>query len=164
MNIGIADLEKDIDEIINITNKAFFRTPDADLSNWFSFSEMKKMVDQNTGLCLKAIDENNKIIGMICAQQESLINGKEGKEKWVIVITAVDPNESGKGTGSKLLEKLEEILKKREIKKLFVYTNKEDEKVINFYKQNNYEDAGWIKDYQYGQRNSAIFLLKYLQN
>lgn len=45
---------------------------------------------------------------------------------------------------------------------MFVYTNKDDEQVINFYKKNNYEDAGYIKDYQYGKNNSAAFLLKYL--
>jgi len=161
MNITIVDLEKDINELISVTNKAFWATPDADLSNWFSFEEMKKMIDQNTGLCLKAVD-NNKILGMIYAQQESLINGKEGKEKWVIVITAVDPENSGLGIGSNLLKELEKILNDRKIKKLFVYTNKDDTQVINFYKQNDYEDAGWINDYQYGQGNSAVFLLKYL--
>ena len=45
---------------------------------------------------------------------------------------------------------------------MFTYTNKTDEKVINFYRKNGYEDAGWIKDYQYGKDNSAAFLLKSL--
>ena len=45
---------------------------------------------------------------------------------------------------------------------MFVFTNKEDKKVINFYKKNGYKDAGWVKDYQYGKNNSAIFLLKYI--
>lgn len=161
MNITVVDLEKDINELISVANKAFLTTPDADLSNWFSFEEMKKMINQNTGLCLKAVDDN-KILGMIYAQQESLINGKEGKEKWVIVITAVNPKNSEQGIGSNLLKELENVLNNRGIKKLFVYTNKDDTQVINFYKQNDYEDAGWIKDYQYGQGNSAVFLLKYL--
>ncbi len=164
MDIIIADIEKDIKDLINVATKAFCATPDSDLSDWFSFSEMEKMINQNTGLCLKAVGDENQIIGMIYAQQESLINGKEGQEKWVIVITAVDPSETGKGIGSKLLEELENSLRQRKIKKIFVYTNKGDEKVVNFYKQNDYEDAGWIKDYQYGQGNSAVFLLKYLQD
>ncbi len=45
---------------------------------------------------------------------------------------------------------------------MFTFTNKEDERVINFYRKNGYEDAGWVKDYQYGKNNSAVFLLKYL--
>jgi ribosomal protein S18 acetylase RimI-like enzyme len=163
MDIVVVDLKKDINELVDVANKAFLKTSDSDLTDWFSFPEMIKGINQNIGLCLKAVDKN-KIIGMIYAQQESPVNGKESQEKWVIVITAVDPSESNKGTGSKLLEKLENILRERKIKKLFVYTNKDDQQVINFYKQNNYEDAGWIKDYQYGEGNSAVFLLKYLQN
>jgi len=163
MEITVIDVSKDILELKNLVNKSFASTPDSDLSDWFSFEEMIKNINQNIGLCLKAVD-NNQIVGMIYAQQESLINGKEGKEKWVIVITAVDPENSGQGVGSSLLEKLEDILREKKIKKLFVYTNKTDERVIDFYRQNNYQDAGWIKDYQYGENNSAVFLLKYLQN
>lgn len=162
MNIITVDLKKDIDGLINIANKAFSATSDSDLLDWFSFPEMIRAIDQNIGLCLKAVNENNEIIGMIYAQQESVINGKEGQEKWVIVITAIDPNETDKGIGSKLLEELENTLRQRKIKKLFVYTNKDDQRVISFYQKNGYEDAGWIRDYQYGQGNSAIFLLKYL--
>ena len=58
--------------------------------------------------------------------------------------------------------RVEKEIKLLGCKKLFVFTNKEDERVINFYKKNGFSDAGWIKDYQYGQNNSAVFLLKYL--
>lgn len=163
MKITLVNLEKDIDELMSVANKAFSSTPDSDLTDWFSFEEMIKNINQNVGLCLKAVGDKNKILGMIYGQQESLVNGKEGQEKWVIVITAVDPGKSNKGIGSELLEELENNLRQRKIKKLFVYTNKGDEKVVNFYKQNGYEDAGWVRDYQYGLGNSAVFLLKYLQ-
>jgi len=162
MNIAIADPTKDIEELTIVAQKAFLVTPDSDLSNWFSFHEMVNTINENHGLCLKAISDNGSIVGMTYAQQESLINGKEGKEKWVIVIVAVDPNNSGQGIGSLLLKELEKIVSQRGVTKMFVYTNKGDDKVINFYKKNNYEDAGWIRDYQYGKGNSAVFLLKHL--
>jgi len=162
MKIIIANPIKDIKDLTNIAQKAFLNTSDSDLSNWFSFSEMTKAIAENYGLCLKAISDDGSTIGIIYAQQESLINSKEGKEKWVIVLTAVDPKEVGKGIGSLLLKELEKQVFKKGISKLFAYTNKGDSEVINFYKKNGYEDAGWIKDYQYGKDNSAVFFLKYL--
>ncbi len=45
---------------------------------------------------------------------------------------------------------------------MFIFTNKDDDQVVNFYKKCGYKDAGWIKDYQYGKGNSAVFLLKHL--
>lgn len=163
MNISIVDLNKDIEELRKVAQNAFSTTPDSDLSDWFSFTEMIKAINENHAICLKAIDDNSHIVGIIYAQQESLINGKEGEEKWVIVLAAVDSQESGKGIGSMLLKKLENLLLQKGVLKIFVYTNQGDEKVINFYKKNEYQDAGWIKDYQYGKGNSAVFLIKYLK-
>jgi ribosomal protein S18 acetylase RimI-like enzyme len=161
MNVAVADINKDLDGLRTIASKAFSNTPDSDLSDWFDFNEMIKAIDEDRVLCIKA-EEDGSIVGMTYAQQESIVNGKEGREKWVIVIAGVDPDHSGKGIGSSLLKELENQLTKRGILKLFVYTNKDDQGVINFYKKNGYQDAGWIKDYQYGRGNSALFLLKYL--
>lgn len=163
MQIIPIDISTDLEAVRNVAIKAFGDTPDASLDQWFSFSEMEKAIKENRGLCLKAIADNEKVVGMLYAQAENPINGKEGLEKWVIVIAAVDPNEEGKGIGSAMLREIEEQAKRRNILKMFVYTNKNDEGVINFYKKNNYEDAGYIRDYQYGKDNSAVFLLKYLQ-
>lgn len=99
---------------------------------------------------------------MTFAQQESPVNGQESKEKWVIVIAAVTPEYTRQGVGSALLKALEEYVARTGANKLFVFTNNDDEQVISFYHHNNYEDAGWIKDYQYGRGNSAVWLLKYL--
>jgi len=99
---------------------------------------------------------------MIYAQQENPINGKEGLDKWVIVIAAVKAGVTGSGIGSGLLKTMEEHAREQKASKMFVYTNKDDDKVIHFYQKNGYEDAGWIRDYQYGRGNSAVFLLKYL--
>ena len=162
MNILAIDLDKDLAAVRAVAEKAFSETPDSALNEWFDFAYMEKMIKEERGLCLKAVTDENKIAGMIFALQESPINSKAGIEKWVIIIAAVDPEYTGKGTGSLLLEKLEEMAKTRGVKKMFTYTNKTDEKVINFYRKNGYEDAGWIKDYQYGKDNSAAFLLKYL--
>jgi ribosomal protein S18 acetylase RimI-like enzyme len=100
---------------------------------------------------------------MIYAQQENPINGKEGTEKWVIVILAVDPNTKGQGIGSELLHAIEAESAKSGATKLFVYTNKGDEDVVGFYKRNGFGDAGWVRDYQHGKDNDAVFLLKHLK-
>jgi ribosomal protein S18 acetylase RimI-like enzyme len=123
---------------------------------------MQKVIEERRGICIKATDDLGQIVGMVYAQQENPINGKEGLEKWVIVIAAVKPDQTGSGVGTGLLKAIEEHAKNRGATKMFVYTNKDDEEVVHFYQKNNYEDAGWIKNYQYGKDNSAVFLLKYL--
>ena len=154
-------LSEDLGSITNLVSSSFSLTQDSSLDEWLSFSEMKKMIDLEKGICIKASDGDN-ILGMIYAQQESPINNKEGMEKWAIIVMAVHPDMKGKGIGSKLLKELEKSAKKKGVKKIFIFTNKGDDKVINFYKKNKYENAGCIKDYQYGKDNSAVFLLKYL--
>ena len=162
MKIVIADLPNDAEQLRIVADKAFQSTPDSSIDTWFSFVEMEDLIKRERGICLKAVTESGGIIGMIVAHQESPINGKESEEKWVISLEAVLPENSGQGVGSALLTELEAKVRSKGATKLFTYTNKDDEKVINFYKNNGFEDAGWIRDYQYGQGNSAVFLLKYL--
>ncbi len=156
-------LPTDLESVVAVANSSFSATPDSSLEEWFSFNQMQEYIQQGRGMCLKATSENGEIVGMIYAQQENPINGKEGLDKWVIVIAAVKAGETGSGIGSGLLKAMEEYVRQQGASKLFVYTNKEDETVVNFYRKNGYEDAGWIRDYQYGQGNSAVFLLKYLK-
>ena len=163
MQVIPIDIDNDLEAVQAVATKAFGDTPDSSLDQWFSFTEMIKAIREDRGLCLKAITDDGKIVGMLYAQAENPINGNEGKEKWVIVIAAVNPEEEGKGIGSALLREIEKQALERHVVKMFVYTNKDDEGVISFYKKNNYEDAGYIRDYQYGKNNSAVFLLKYLQ-
>lgn len=153
---------EDYSDLELISKKAFGTTSDSNISEWFSFNEMRKAIDQERGICLKALSDDNKLLGFIYAQQENPINGNEGLEKWVIVIIAVDPTFSRKGIGSSLMKEIEKQAINYNAQKMFVYTNKGDNDVINFYKKNGYSDAGWIKDYQYGENNSAVFLLKKL--
>ena len=160
MNYRKALVESDFNLSFDLAKKAFFSTPDSNLDDWFSFEEMVNNIKNKRGICLISSDGESN--GMIYAQQESPINGREGLEKWVIIITGIDPNHTGKGIGSFLLESLEKETKLLGCKKLFIFTNKGDDKVINFYKKNGFVDAGWIKDYQYGEDNSAVFLLKHL--
>lgn len=155
-------LPTDLPEVMTVAESSFSTTPDSSLDEWFSFDQMQNYISQGRGMCLKAVSDTNEILGMIYAQQENPINGKEGIDKWVIVIAAVKAPATGSGIGSGLLKTLEAEVKKLGASKMFVYTNKDDETVINFYQKNGYEDAGWIRDYQYGQGNSAVFLLKYL--
>lgn len=160
MNYRKALTQSDFELSFNVAKNAFSFTSDSNLNDWFSFEEMVNNIKNKRGVCLISFDEEDD--GMIYAQQESPVNGKEGLEKWVIIITGTDPNRTGKGIGSFLLESLVKEIKLLGCKKLFVFTNKGDDKVINFYKKNGFVDAGWIKDYQYGEDNSAVFLLKYL--
>lgn len=162
MEYLVASIPQDIELLRKVAESAFVSTNDASLDEWFSFDEMQKMIQENRGVCIKAVDESGLIVGMTYAQQENPINGREGSEKWVIVITAVIKGQGGKGVGSSLLTAIEDHAKRQGARKVFVYTNKDDLKVVSFYKKNHYEDAGWIRDYQYGENNSAIFLPKYL--
>lgn len=162
MQIKQVTTKQDLDLAESVMSKAFSSTPDSDLSDWLSFSYMETRINEESGKCLLMLDDNSSPIGAIYAQAENLINGKEGSEKWVIIALGVDSGQTGKGIGTSLITELENVLRKGDVKKLFTFTNKEDIKVINFYQKNGYSDAGWIKDYQYGKNNSAVFLLKYL--
>lgn len=162
MQIAPARFPQDLPSLKSVAERAFSSGPDSSLEEWFSFDEMEKILKQDRGVCLKASSETNEIVGMIFVAQESPINGKESEEKWVINIIGVNPEKSGHGIGAALLKEAENEARKRGIKKMFVFTNKGDDKVIHFYQQNGYKDAGWIRDYQYGKGNSAVFLLKYL--
>lgn len=162
MQYLISDPSNSLLEFEIIARQAFESSSDSELENWFSLKEMKENLAQGRGLYIKAMTEQNKAAGVCYAQKESPINGPEGEEKWVICLLAVLPAAQSQGVGHGLLTKLENEAKTRGCRKMFVYTNKEDERVIHFYKKHNYEDAGWVKDYQYGRGNSARFLLKYL--
>jgi ribosomal protein S18 acetylase RimI-like enzyme len=162
MNYSTITLPSDLSLVRAVAEASFSATPDSSLDEWFSFVEMEKAIKSERGACIKAIDDAGQVVGMIYAQQENPINGKEGLDKWVIVIAAVNPGQTGGGVGTGLLKAMEDHAKQRGVSKMFVYTNKDDEKVVHFYQKNGYEDAGWIRDYQYGQGNSAVFLLKYL--
>ena len=162
MKIESIRIPQDLQEVISITQDAFSDGSDSSLSDWLSFEEIEKQISNRRGICLKAEDENGKILGVTYAEQERPANGREGLEKWVVILAAVLKSESGKGIGSQLLSSLEESISSLGGVKIFIFTNEGDEQVINFYKKNGYRDAGRIEDYQYGKGNSAVFLLKYL--
>ena len=154
------NLKKDLQAIEIVVEKGFSDTPDAKLSDWYSFSEMTSSIEKGSGMCLKCV-EDGKTIGIVHAQEENPINGREGREKWVITCIAVMPESKGKGIGSRLLRAIEAEAKKHGTIKLFVHTNKNDERVIKFYLKNGYKTAGTVNNYYYD--GSAIFLLKFLR-
>ena len=154
------DLKKNLQEIEQVVKKGFSDTPDSNLSDWFSFPEMILSIKNGSGVCLKCI-QNGEMIGMVHAMEENPINGREGREKWVITCMAVIPENKGKGVGTKLLSAIEAEAKKYGAIKLFVHTNKDDERVIRFYHNNGYKTVGFVDDYYYD--GSAIFLLKHLK-
>ncbi len=159
--ITLIDIVKDIEQLKLVVEKAFSDTPDSNLSDWFSFEEMTVSISNNRGVGLKAINENNRIVGIIHAHAENPIYAKEGTEKWVITNVAVVPEVAGQGVGSQLISAIESECKKRRVKKLFVHTNKGDDKVIHFYQKNGFQDASWVKDYYYA--GDAVFFIKYLK-
>ena len=154
------DPKKDLQEIEQVVKKGFSDTPDSNLSDWFSFPEMTLSIGNGSGVCLKCI-QSGEVIGMVHAKEENPINGREGREKWVITCIAVAPENKGKGIGTELLSAIEAEAKKHGAIKLFVHTNKEDERVINFYHNNGYITVGFVEDYYYA--GSAMFLLKSLR-
>jgi ribosomal protein S18 acetylase RimI-like enzyme len=145
-----------------LATRSFSNAADSTLDDWFSFPEMREQITAERGLCLAAY-VSGQLVGFVYAQQESPINAREGLEKWVIVLAAVDPAWAAQGVGTSLLSELESLVAIRGGCKLFVYTNAEDDRVIRFYQRCGYSDAGWVRDYQYGTANSAVFLLKHLR-
>jgi ribosomal protein S18 acetylase RimI-like enzyme len=155
-------LPNDLNAIKATIQNAFKNTTDGQISNWLSFPYMETMIHQNRGLGIKAMDENNRITGIIYAQQENPVNGLEGEEKWSIIVLAVLPEYIGLGTGSSLIKELENKLYHRNVRKLFTFTNVQDKETITFYEKNGFSIAGVIREYQYGKGNNACFLMKYL--
>lgn len=160
MEIGPV-LSGDIPAVVALVERAFADGKDAKVSDWFSFPEMATTIERGRGVCLVARDRQS-IQAVIYAQQENPINGPEGREKWVIVLAAVEPDQAGFGLGSALLGALEMAARVRGAHKMFVYTNDTDTRVIRFYERRGHEVAGLIRDYQHGAHNSAVFLLKHL--
>lgn len=162
MIVAAANFPTELESIQRVAQQAFSEGGDADLSLWFSFQEMIEASAAGRGVCLLAKSDDGELLGMAYAQQESPINGNEALQKWVVIIVAVLPSAAGQGIGSALLAGLEAEARNHNAQKMFTYTNQGDEQVINFYRKNGYVDAGFIKDYQYGRDNTAVFLLKYL--
>jgi GNAT superfamily N-acetyltransferase len=160
MEIKQLDAEES-NNIKTLTEAAFAASGDADVGAWFSFDEMNRNISLKRGCCLAAVKGEN-IYAAIYAEAERPINGPEGREKWVINLMAVHPDRAGQGIGSALIAALESLLREKGIKKLFVFANETDLQVQHFYQKNGYQPAGRIQDYQYGENNSAVFLLKYL--
>ncbi len=146
MNIGYSEVALS-EEIIELISLSFSLTSDSALGEWLSFDEMRGVINREQGVCIGATDEFGTLVSMIYAQQENPVNGKEGAEKWVIIVEAIHPKQKNKGIGSNLLRAIEDCVRKNGGKKMFVFTNEGDERVINFYKKNNYKDAGHIRDY-----------------
>jgi ribosomal protein S18 acetylase RimI-like enzyme len=69
---------------------------------------------------------------------------------------AVLPEFQREGYGTKMLENLENICKKRKARMLCVFTDKEG--ALRFYKNNGFKMAGKIENY-YG-KNARIWLYK----
>jgi len=160
MKILKIDVDEDIKLIEAVTNSAFSSTPDSNIEDWFAMDELRQSILDDRGVCLKALGEDGGIVGTIHAMQENLINGREAREKWIITNLAIIPEMTGLGVGGELLTAIEKEVRDRQVKKLFVHTNLDDEKVIHFYEKYGYTRVGEIKDYYYA--GSAIFLLKYL--
>ncbi|PIR58949.1 MAG: hypothetical protein COU69_02735 [Candidatus Pacebacteria bacterium CG10_big_fil_rev_8_21_14_0_10_56_10] len=124
----------DLEVVRAVAEAAFSDTQDSSLEEWFDFEEMARQIEIKRGMCIKAINEQGESVGMIYGQQENHIHNSEGREKWVISIIGVLPKEKGKKIGSQLISTFEGYAKDQGATKLFVFTNKSDEKITSQYK------------------------------
>ena len=81
MKVVPIDPDKDMGDVEQVTKSAFSSTPDSNLDDWFSMDELKNSLVEKRGVCLKTLDDNGEMIGIIHAMQENPINGREGTEK-----------------------------------------------------------------------------------
>jgi ribosomal protein S18 acetylase RimI-like enzyme len=64
----------------------------------------------------------------------------QGKSLWIDLI-AMDPKQRGKGWGGKLLQKAEQVGKRKECDIAYLYVDKENKKGQQFYQQHGYKEV-----------------------
>jgi ribosomal protein S18 acetylase RimI-like enzyme len=99
-------------------------------------SNFENTILKNPDICIAAT-ENNKIIGTILA-------GYDGHTTTLYRV-AVHKEFQGKGIGSQMLKEMENRLKEKNIKKVFLKVHCSNTKVIDFYKNNEYKEMDYAK-------------------
>ncbi len=155
----ITSIQK-FDRFTEIIQRAFSVTDDADLAEWYSFEEAQRSLDSKKATAFKATLNKDLVIGVVHAQPESFIFGREGRNKLQITNIGVLPQYQRRGVGGKLLGAVEKVARQKQIPKVIVHTNPDDRRAVGFYLKYGYKPVGIIEDYYY--RGPAQFFLKFL--
>ena len=107
--------------------------------------ELHDVLESNNKITLAYCIENDKIIGIASMCTYKVVSGSKG---WIEDVV-VDRNARGKGVGRKLLGKLLEIAKQKELSEVLLFTEDHRIPAINLY-----ESLG------FKQKESQIYTLK----
>ncbi len=124
--------DNDLKDISKIENASFSVGP-------YSLIMLKSMIYSNSSFTI-VVEENNKIIGYGTA-------AKLNKDSMDIESIAILPEYHGKGYGSKLIEAIENEIKKRGYKKLVLEVREKNENAKNFYLNHGYKIINPLENY-----------------
>ncbi len=93
---------------------------------------------------INVLCDGTKIVGFVCYGENSIANGV-----WELYWICVEPDFHGKGYGSILLKRVEEIVKRRGGRSIFIETSslQSYDRARRFYEKFGYEIVCLIKDY-----------------
>lgn len=140
MKIGILK-EEDLNSILQNQVSELFEQ----LSPNKKQIELNKILENTNQITLAYCKENDKIIGIASMCCYKVISGNKG---WIEDVV-VDKNARGKGIGRKLMEKLLEIAKQKELCEVLLFTEDHRIPAINLYNKLNFQ-----------QKESLIFTLE----
>ncbi len=140
MKIGILK-EEDLNSILQNQVSELFEQ----LSPNKKQIELNKILESKNQITLAYCTENDKIIGIASMCNYRVISGNKG---WIEDVV-VDKNARGKGVGRKLIEKLLEIAKQKELSEVLLFTEDHRIPAINLYNKLDFQ-----------QKESRIFTLK----
>lgn len=107
--------------------------------------ELHKILESKNQITIAYCTENNKIIGIASMGNYKVLSGSKG---WIEDVV-VDKNARGKGIGRKLMEKLLEIARQKELSEVLLFTEDHRFPAINLYNKLDFQ-----------QKESLIFMLK----
>jgi len=110
---------------------------------WLDMNAIPTTAEGGTAIFCK--DTEGKLIGFIHGRPESLINGPEGRGKWVLSVLAAYP--PGQGTGGVLIESLKKSAKDHGANVVFARTDPERTETIKFYQAHGFVSAGRVEGY-----------------
>lgn len=103
---------------------------------------------KSKNIILKA-EENGRLVGFLIAAD--LV------DSYNLLLVAVKEEQRGKGIASKLIEKLEELAKEKDIEKIWLEVRESNFKAIGLYQKNNYKNIYTRKKYYFDGENALIF-------
>lgn len=114
-----------------------------DLEQWFDLEALPQVNEQAMAVIM--LDEAGIVCGFAHARQESLVNGPEGRDKWVFSILAA--SQQGMGIGKKLMGELKKGIVEHGGKYLFARTDPARTDTVAFYKSQGFIEDGTVGHY-----------------